>query len=614
MNLKTKAILIIALIGFTLNINGKAQDSKVLIEPKDAVELISAENVKFIDIQKPEAFAEGHIEGAINIWRDDFTDLSVPYNGAMATKPQLENLFSDLGISNADKLVIYDKNGLCEAARLWWILSTYNFSNINLINGGLTAWEMESLPTTLEVKSYAKTQFNFPQGLNTSIIASKEEVLTAIEDENTIILDTRSTGEYNGETQKDGAFKAGRIPSSILNDWANCVNYEGDKKLKQIEDLKASFAQLGITSDKKIITYCHSGVRSAHTTFVLTQVLGFENVKNYDGSWVEWSYFSELPTETGVIGAQSAGTELSATAENIIENKNLWNEVKNSWVGFANYVWREITFQVQPWYVNYFWLLIALSLVVWGLEILFPWRKDQPIIRKDFWLDAFYMFFNFYIFKIAIFAAFSTGTEEIFKSVVGFDIKKLAIFDMSSLPNWGQLLVFFIATDFIQWFTHVMLHRFDFFWKFHKVHHSVEEMGFAAHLRYHWMENVFYTPMKYIAVMLIGGFTPEQAYIVFYTAIAIGHLNHANIHLSYGPLKYVLNNPVMHLWHHVHALPEGRTHGINFGISLSIWDYIFRTASIPKDDAHIKLGFEGLNKFPKTFGRQLFYGFKKGDD
>ncbi len=284
-----------------------------------------------------------------------------------------------------------------------------------------------------------------------------------------------------------------------------------------------------------------------------------------------------------------------------------------SFSDFAGYTWREITFQVDPWYVNYFWWLVLLSLVVWALEAAFPWRKNQAIIRKDFWLDTFYMFFNFYLFKIIIFMAFSNVSEMFFKNILGGDLSRFILLDTSGMNWWLQLLIFFVATDFIQWFTHVMLHRFDVLWKFHKVHHSVEEMGFAAHLRYHWMENVFYTPMKYIAVMLIGGFTPEQAYIVFYFAIAIGHLNHANIHLTYGPLKYIFNNPVMHLWHHAYTLPENRRYGVNYGITLSVWDYIFRTASIPKVDGEIKLGYADMEKLPRSFWGQLIYGFKKGD-
>lgn len=285
-----------------------------------------------------------------------------------------------------------------------------------------------------------------------------------------------------------------------------------------------------------------------------------------------------------------------------------------SFSSYWNYIVSEVTFQTGVWYVNYFWMLIALSIVVWGLEIAFPWRKNQPIIRKDFWLDAFYMIFNFYLFRLIIFMAFSNVTEKAMQDLFGGDLSSLALFDMAAWNPWVQLLVFFLALDFIQWFTHVLLHRYDFLWRFHKVHHSVEQMGFAAHLRYHWMENVFYTPMKYIALLLIGGFDVEMAFIAYYISIAIGHLNHANLNLDYGPFKYILNNPKMHIWHHAHDLPEDRRRGVNFGISLSIWDYIFRTNYIPSSGRDIPLGFPNLAKFPKTFVGQLFYGFGKGKD
>lgn len=279
---------------------------------------------------------------------------------------------------------------------------------------------------------------------------------------------------------------------------------------------------------------------------------------------------------------------------------------------YADYVWREITFQVDPWYVNYFWYLILLSVVVWGLEIAFPWRKNQPIFRKDFWLDTFYMFFNFYIFKIVIFASLSAVTALGFESTIG-DISKIALFNGGELPYWAQVLVFFVALDFVQWLVHVALHRFNFLWQFHKVHHSVEEMGFAAHLRFHWMENVFYTPAKYLMVLLIGGFEPSSVFLIYYINIAIGHLNHANIKITYGPLKYILNNPAMHIWHHAHHLPENKRYGVNFGISLSIWDYIFKTDYIPSSGRDIKLGFPKLDKFPKNFWGQLVYPLFKKD-
>ncbi|WP_010178513.1 sterol desaturase family protein [Aquimarina agarilytica] len=272
-----------------------------------------------------------------------------------------------------------------------------------------------------------------------------------------------------------------------------------------------------------------------------------------------------------------------------------------------NWVWNCITFNVT-WYTNYFWGLIFISLLVWGIEILFPWRKNQSIFRKDFWLDAFYMFFNFFVFSIVINGVYKL-IEAGFASM-GIQINSLAIINITEWPMWSQLLVFFIVLDFLQWFTHTLLHRYLFLWRFHKVHHSVKEMGFAAHLRYHWMENILYKPLKTFGVMLLGGFEPEQAYIVHFIAIAIGHFNHSNIKITWGPLKYIINNPVMHLYHHAYVLPKG-TYGVNFGISLSLWDYIFKTNYIPEDSGTIKIGFKGDDKFPKNFVQQSLYGFFK---
>ena len=125
---------------------------------------------------------------------------------------------------------------------------------------------------------------------------TKDEMLKAI-NMDVIILDTRSENEFTGERQKNGAKKGGRIPRSILIDWANAIDYHGDKKLKPKEDLEIIYKNFLPSKDDDVIVYCHSGVRSAHTTFILTQLLGYKNVKNYDGSWVEWSHFSDYLVE-----------------------------------------------------------------------------------------------------------------------------------------------------------------------------------------------------------------------------------------------------------------------------------------------------------------------------
>ncbi|MFY0690179.1 MAG: sterol desaturase family protein [Cyclobacteriaceae bacterium] len=286
------------------------------------------------------------------------------------------------------------------------------------------------------------------------------------------------------------------------------------------------------------------------------------------------------------------------------------NALLNTALGTMRWYGKQIVFDVA-WHQNYFWGLIIISLLIWGLEIAFPWRKNQSTFRKDFWMDGFYMFFNFFIFSIAI-----SGIYEIVGMLfakVNLKATSLALIDMSGWNLWVQLLVFFIILDFVQWFTHVLLHRYPFLWKFHKVHHSVKEMGFAAHLRYHWMENIFYKPLKTLGVMILGGFEPEQAYIVHFVAITIGHLNHSNIKITWGLLKYIFNNPVMHLYHHASVLPDGNN-GVNYGISLSLWDYIFKTNYIPEDSGTIEIGFEGDDKFPKDFFSQIIYGFRKGQE
>ena len=288
--------------------------------------------------------------------------------------------------------------------------------------------------------------------------------------------------------------------------------------------------------------------------------------------------------------------------------------IKNSYSDYWNYVKQSVLMELN--WENYFYGLIIISLVVWGLEIVFPWRKNQSIFRKDFWLDTFYMFFNFFILNLIILIALSNSAAQLFNDIlriVGLTISNFQLFDINEFPFWLRIFVFFIIIDFVQWFTHTLLHKYEFLWNFHKVHHSVKEMGFAAHLRYHWMEPVVYNSMKYIPLAIMGGFTAQDIALVHFFNITIGHLNHANINWDYGFLKYILNNPKMHIWHHSKELPKERRKGVNFGITLSIWDYIFKTNYIPSDGRDIEIGFKGDELFPKGFINQEFYPLGKKD-
>ncbi len=281
-----------------------------------------------------------------------------------------------------------------------------------------------------------------------------------------------------------------------------------------------------------------------------------------------------------------------------------WDIFTGSFTDYWNYL---ISAILNPHWGNYFYWLIGVSLLVWMLEMAFPWRKDQPRIRQDFWLDAFYMFFNFFLFSLVGFYAISNVVVDLFNSLlqtVGLE-NGIAI-EVNALPFWLKITFAFILKDFIQWNIHRLLHSNRWLWQFHKVHHSVKQMGFAAHLRFHWMENVVYRTIQYIPLAMLG-FGINDYLLANLIALVIGHFNHANINLRLGPLKYLLNNPQMHIWHHAKDLPANHPNGVNFGISLSIWDYLFRTDYIPHSGRDIELGFPGDEDFPHDFTHQAIY-------
>ncbi len=334
-----------------------------------------------------------------------------------------------------------------------------------------------------------------------------------------------------------------------------------------------------------------------------------------------------------------------------------WDIFVNGYGGYASYLWNDIT---NPSWKSYFWWLIIVSLFFFVLEVIIPWRKNQKVFRKDFWLDGFYMFFNFFIFSLIIYNAASDVLVNLFNdgilAVTGFDLKSSN--PMNAWPVWAILIVGFFVRDFVQWWVHRLLHRSDRLWEFHKVHHSVEEMGFAAHLRYHWMENVVYRTIEYIPLALLG-IGLHDFFIIHIFTLAWGHFNHSNITVSgrvtggilgaligiviagglfdvnlvqqpsallqtgiilgaatigslvLGPImRKLFNSPEMHIWHHTQDLPSDRYYGVNFGLTLACWDYIFGTAYVPEEGVDNKLGFEGLEEFPHNFIDQNLNGFK----
>jgi sterol desaturase/sphingolipid hydroxylase (fatty acid hydroxylase superfamily) len=283
-----------------------------------------------------------------------------------------------------------------------------------------------------------------------------------------------------------------------------------------------------------------------------------------------------------------------------------WNIFLRSFSDYGNYLWNEI---LNPSWGNYFYWLIGLSLFFWLLEVIAPWRQHQAKFRMDFWLDGFYMFFNFFLFSLVGFNAVSNVGVEAFNDFLGlFGVTNLVAFEVQSWPIWAQLLTLFVVRDFIQWNVHRLLHRFEFLWNFHKVHHSVQQMGFAAHLRFHWGETVVYRTLEYIPLAMIG-FGIQDFFLVHIFATAVGHFNHSNFKVPLGPFRFLFNNPQMHIWHHAKHMP--RRYGANYGITLSVWDYLFGTAYEPEDGRDIELGFDEVEHYPKSFMEQQLYPFRE---
>ena len=268
----------------------------------------------------------------------------------------------------------------------------------------------------------------------------------------------------------------------------------------------------------------------------------------------------------------------------------------NTLYGGFSWVWQQVLCQV-PVEQNYFWMVTVATSLIMLLEYLFPWRKDQRFFRQDWGVDLCYLYANLFVFTVVLEAVYALCAV-VFPQDWGIEF-------FSGL-GWGwQLVLFFVLQDFLQWGMHRLLHTNEWLWKFHQIHHSVKEMGVAAHFRYHWMENVLYKPTKLAALSLFAGVEPQMAVLVHMSALLIGHLNHANIRLHWGPLRYVFNSPALHLLHHSQShLTQG---GVNFAISLSCWDYIFGTFAEPTDTGDVWLGFEGDTEVPSNFLKQLLY-------
>jgi thiosulfate/3-mercaptopyruvate sulfurtransferase len=259
------------------------------------------DSIRIVEVdENPALYAEAHIPGAIGFdWK---TDLQDQVERDFLSAADFGELMGSRGISNDHTVVLYGDRNNWFAAYTYWYFKYYGHDNVRLVNGPREKWIAEGRPTTSDVPSYEPQTFSAREG-DPAIRAIRDEVLEAL-DKGTRLVDVRSPQEFSGELiamagyEQEGAQRAGHIPGAASVPWAQSVREDGT--FKTADELRELYEGKGVVNGERIITYCRIGERSAHTWFVLHELLGQDDVKNYDGSWTEWGNMVGVPIEKDV--------------------------------------------------------------------------------------------------------------------------------------------------------------------------------------------------------------------------------------------------------------------------------------------------------------------------
>jgi thiosulfate/3-mercaptopyruvate sulfurtransferase len=277
--------------------NGYANE--VLVDTAWVAEHLDDADVVLAEVdENTDLYEDGHIPGAVKLhWRDDLQD---PIERDIVERERFEQLLGERGIGNETTVVVYGDKNNWFAAYAYWYLKVYGHKDVRILDGGRQKWiderrELTTNVATPEPHSYAAGE------PDESIRARRDQVLQWIGADDRALVDVRSPQEYSGELlappgyEQEGASRGGHIPTAQSIPWAQAVRDDGT--FKAAADLRELYGSKGVTSDKKVTAYCRIGERSAHTWFVLHELLGFQDVRNYDGSWTEWGNLVGVPIE-----------------------------------------------------------------------------------------------------------------------------------------------------------------------------------------------------------------------------------------------------------------------------------------------------------------------------
>jgi thiosulfate/3-mercaptopyruvate sulfurtransferase len=267
---------------------------EVLVDTAWVLEHLVDATVHLIDVgSNQEAFVEGHLPGAQFVSLGaDLTNPNDAVRGQILSREALSDLMGRLGVTNDDSVVFYDNASNLLAARAYWVLKYYQHDDVRIYNGGIKKWTAEGHELTAEIT--AATPTNYVSGeADPTIRTNWQYVVDHTDDPSTLFCDARSPEEYAGTDVRSE--RGGHIPGAINVEWGNAVNQDGT--FREASALADLYTKAGFARDKEVITYCQTGVRGAHTWFVLRELLGYPDVRNYDGSWEEYGNNSASPIE-----------------------------------------------------------------------------------------------------------------------------------------------------------------------------------------------------------------------------------------------------------------------------------------------------------------------------
>lgn len=255
-------------------------------------------NIRLVEVDvDTSAYESGHLEGAI-AWNWT-TQLNDQVRRDILNREQFQALLGASGIKSDTLIVLYGDNNNWFAAYAYWQLKIFGHTNVHLMNGGRKKWELEGRKWVQDVPTFAAVTYEAPQA-DLSIRAHQTDVASTLGQSTVALVDVRSPQEFSGEViappgMTETAQRGGHIPGAVNVPWAKAVNEDGT--FKSFDELTGLYEGVGVSKDKDVITYCRIGERSAHTWFVLRELLGYSNVRNYDGSWTEWGSMVGTPIE-----------------------------------------------------------------------------------------------------------------------------------------------------------------------------------------------------------------------------------------------------------------------------------------------------------------------------